>query len=345
MASIDEPDISYSAGELLQRIRFRADVFIYMFSHNFLWPDVLEQLSARTQAPILFWMMDAAAVTGGCHFPWTCRKYAEGCGTCPGLPSERINDITRSNIMVKHQAFKNIRIHPICGTKTQERMVAESFLFKEKKYYSAPAPVDQRAFGTADSVDMRTKYGLPLDSTLIFFAAQNLGDERKGMGYLLEALKDFQGRCTKEEKENIRLVVAGNQIESIAHLLPFQYHYLGFLGHADFSNILGCVDIFACPSIEDAGPMVINQSLMAGTPVVAFNMGVAAEIVVTGITGYRAELMNAMDFGRGLSYLLHLDETKKKELKGNCRRLAIETFSVEKVSEDFYRIFNDVIRN
>ena len=53
-------------------------------------------------------------------------------------------------------------------------------------------------------------------------------------------------------------------------------------------------------SIEDSGPMMINESIMCGTPVVCFDMGVARDLVHTGRTGYRAALRDSSDLAFGI---------------------------------------------
>ncbi|HEY5124202.1 MAG TPA: glycosyltransferase [Ignavibacteria bacterium] len=86
------------------------------------------------------------------------------------------------------------------------------------------------------------------------------------------------------------LLIAEREIEAIADSLPFEYLYLGYVDNTfGIASAFQAADVFVCPSIEDSGPIMINQSIMCGTPVVVFEMGVATDLVETGITGFRAK--------------------------------------------------------
>jgi glycosyltransferase involved in cell wall biosynthesis len=82
-------------------------------------------------------------------------------------------------------------------------------------------------------------------------------------------------------------------------------------------------DTFVCPSIEDSGPMMINESLMCGTPVVSFDMGVAGDLVHTGTTGYRARLGDCRDLARGIGAILALSPDQRDAVARECRQLAL----------------------
>ncbi|MFA6540130.1 MAG: glycosyltransferase [Bacteroidota bacterium] len=342
MVSVDKPELTLSVKEILDQTGFPVDIFIYMFSHNFLWPNILEQLYRETNAPILFWMMDSAAMTGGCHFTWDCNGYRDHCGNCPALNSKKSNDVTRKNMIVKESIFKKIDLYPVYCTERQKQMLLESSLFKETKNFNVPIPVDKNYFKPIENNFNRKKYSLPEDKKLIFFAAQNLDDERKGIKLLFDAFEYLSRSMVNAEKDKIVLVIAGKKLESISSKLPFKQHYLGYVTQFDFSNILALVDLFVCPSIEDTGPMMINQSLMSGTSVVSFDMGIASEVVKTGVTGYLAKVGDVRDLARGMNFVLNLNDLEKHQISKNSRDIAIEKFSVEKVSEQFYSIFDSI---
>jgi glycosyltransferase involved in cell wall biosynthesis len=102
-------------------------------------------------------------------------------------------------------------------------------------------------------------------------------------------------------------------------------------------------DVYVCPSIEDSGPMMINQSIMCGTPVVSFEMGVALDLVVTGKTGYRAKLKDTGDMAKGILDILTLDEDNYKIMSVNCRELALKLCSPDVQSEKIENILRNRI--
>jgi len=103
--------------------------------------------------------------------------------------------------------------------------------------------------------------------------------------------------------------------------------------------------VFLCPSIEDSGPLMINESIMCGTPVVSFDMGVAPDLVHTGKTGYRATLKDSEDLARGIYKLLNLSDTEYAQMSGNCRELGLKLYSPSVQLQGFERVFKSVRAN
>ena len=52
-------------------------------------------------------------------------------------------------------------------------------------------------------------------------------------------------------------------------------------------------DVFVCPSVEDAGPMMIIESLSCHTPAVAFRVVGSHEAILSGVTGIVIEDISA----------------------------------------------------
>ncbi len=87
-------------------------------------------------------------------------------------------------------------------------------------------------------------------------------------------------------------------------------------------------DIFISPSLEDSGPMMVNEAMMCGTPVVAFNIGIAKEFITSDI-GYLAKWNDAVDLSRGIEHLLLLNKTDRSNMRAHCSEIAKKNFSTE----------------
>jgi glycosyltransferase involved in cell wall biosynthesis len=68
--------------------------------------------------------------------------------------------------------------------------------------------------------------------------------------------------------------------------------------------------------------------MACGTPAVSFRVGGVPDLVRPNITGYLAEPENALDLGKGIESLLS-DPKGLASLGENCRRVAVEEFSIE----------------
>ena len=82
--------------------------------------------------------------------------------------------------------------------------------------------------------------------------------------------------------------------------------------------------MLASPSVDDFGPMMVNEAFMCATPIVAFNIGVARDLIKSEKTGYLAKKYDADDFASGLAqYLLGNSErghdAAVQKLREACR--------------------------
>lgn len=341
MLSINNQNKAIYSSAVLKKIKNSPDFFIYMFSHFFLNPVDLQIMYKATKTPILFWLMDSEAMTGGCHFTWQCEKYINTCGNCPGLNSHLKNDQSFVNLINKNKVFQSVNIQPVYATEHQRQMLSKSLVFKNKESHKVYIPVDEYKY--FNEREVRKKHNLPNDKKLIFFAASQIDDERKGMSILNNALNILVDRLTEVEKNELILVIAGHRFDKLEVEWSFNYVHLGYLSQYDFAKIMNCCDLFICPSIEDSGPMVINQALMSGTPVVAFEMGIAKDFIKNGITGYIAKLGDQNDLANGIYSLLHLSDSELLSMSENCRKIALENFSSKAIVSQFNEIFKNLL--
>ena len=94
-----------------------------------------------------------------------------------------------------------------------------------------------------------------------------------------------------------------------------------------FAATYAAADIFICSSVEDSGPMMINESMMSGTPVAAFEMGVAIDLVVNGTTGFRVPLGDSAALASALAAFVRLEPAERARMSAACRSRALEKTS------------------
>jgi len=337
-----EQKVIYKTSKLLKIARIQADAIVVLFAKDFINTRNIYELSKETNAPIYWLMYDMAPLTGGCHYAWDCAGYQNRCGNCPGLFSSDPFDATFTNLEYKKKYVDITNIHLIAASEWQYRQAKLSSLFRNKTIHKILLSVDSAVFKPLNKEKLRLEMGVSDTKRIIFFGSVYLAHLRKGMYYLLESLKLLDDKIKGTELENnILLLIAGMGIEEIVESLPFEYHYLGMLDNRHgIASAYQAADIFICPSIEDSGPSMINQSIMCGTPVVAFEMGVALDLVITGKTGYRAKLKDSDDLAQGLYNVLTLENDKYQELSGCCRELALELCAPDVQIE----IFEDILQ-
>ena len=328
---IKEKKSYYSIKRILKYSGIKPDVVLVLFAKNFINSKDMHDLFKLTHAKIFWLMYDMAPLTGGCHYAWDCKGYQNNCGNCPGIYSKDPFDVSYENLLYKKKYVDLTDIHLIAASEWQYRQAKVSTLFKDKPIHKILLSVNPEIFKPADKEALRLKLGIEPDRKVIFFGAIYLHIKRKGMSYLMESLKMLKERLDGTDLGNrVLLLVAGLEIKGLAELLPFPSKYIGLLDHTyGIASAFQVSDLFLCPSIEDSGPQMINQSIMCGTPVVSFEMGVSPDLVITGQTGYMAKLEDSTDLAHGLYSVLSANNDEYQKLSDNCRVLGLELCSPE----------------
>lgn len=322
----------YRTAKILRKAGMNPDAVIVMFAGDFVNTKNIFELYRNTNARVFWLMYDMAPFTGGCHYAWDCNGYRERCGRCPGLYSDDPEDISNKNLLFKKKYIGKTGIEVIAASEWQFRQARSSYLFSDKLIHKILLSVDPELFAMADKNEARIRMGIPEGRKIIFFGSVYMSHRRKGMQYLLESLKILKEKVAGSLlDEKILLLIAGREMEEIESILAFPFHFLGFVNNTTgIASAFQAADLFLCPSIEDSGPSMINQSLMCGTPVVSFEMGVSPDLVKSGQTGYLARLKDSSDMAQGLYDVLSADDRTYERMAKNCRQLAIDLCSPEK---------------
>lgn len=322
--------------ELLDKLSDKPDIIIAHWISNFTTVEHLYQLSQATEAPVIWYLMDMAPLTGGCHYAWDCEGYMSQCGNCPALYSTKKDDLSFENWKKKRDLIQKMNITIVPATSWLTKQAQTATVFHQKRIVQIMLSVDTEIFKPVPRHSAREKLQLPVDKKIFFLGIHSKEIKRKGLSYLRDALIILSNQANLE-KENILIVTAGN-IASIKSFLDstFQHSHLGFLsGDEKLASAYQAADLFICPSIEDSGPMMINEAIMCGTPVVSFEMGVALDLVHTGKTGYRAELKNSEDLAKGINYVLNLSSEQAQKMSEQCRNLGLNLCSPDVQFESF----------
>ena len=332
----DQTITFYKTKKILKRANFIPDAIIVLFMPHFLSYKNLYELNMITKAPIYMYLMDMAPFTGGCHYAWDCKGYLNQCGNCPGFFSNSSHDQSSANWNFKNKYIKKTNISAIAGTEWQYRQLQNSSLFIDKPKHKILLSINDKIFRPGNKETARNTLKLPIHKKIIFFGAVNQGDRRKGIKELVESLIILKSKIS--DLSQIHLAIAGIGNSELYDNLPFEYTNLGHLNHFQLATTFQAVDVFVSPSLEDSGPMMVNQSIMSGTPVVAFEMGVAVDLVISGKTGYLAKFGDCIDLSLGLEKVLKLTNKESIVYSKNCRQTAIDLFTNNIQAENFMKV-------
>ena len=173
----DSVKINYvSAGLLLKQIPFNPDAIIVLWISHFINAKNIHELSKTTGAPVLWYLMDMAPLTGGCHYAWDCDGYQKTCGTCPALHSSDTKDISYQSFERKLHYIRQTNLTVVSGTSWLTKQAEQSALFTGKKIVQIMLGIDSDIFRPLDKCFGRTIFDLPMDKRIIFFGAKVIGE-------------------------------------------------------------------------------------------------------------------------------------------------------------------------
>lgn len=198
-----------------------------------------------------------------------------------------------------------------------------------EELYGAPCdklmvPLWPEDFGTHP----RNRAGSAITRYLV--AADNLQDPRKN---ILPTLRCLLQSGILERTRSV--------IHCLGRNLPddFRAPHIVFLGHlensAQYRALYNEVDFLLHPSLLDNFPLVIQESLAQGCPVVALNRGGVGEMIRTGKTGLLYQATDQETLEEIFQKCSRQDPEEYRVWSEECRNFAREKFSAVSVTADY----------
>lgn len=317
------------------------NVIILHWISGFVSLDVILALKKKYDAKIFWYLMDMAPMTGGCHYAWDCAGYTNDCSNCPAIKTI-FNNMPKRELQRRMQLVKEMGVEIISPTSWLSQQAKKSSLFKTSVINEVLLGIDENVFKPLDTYNidlLKEKYNICKSKRIIAFGTQNFSEKRKGSKYLLRAIEKLTN-SSNFDVNNCVLVTAGN-LGGHDFTSDLEHVHLGYLGsELELASFYQIADVLISPSIEDSGPMMVNESFMCGTPVVAFNMGVAMDLIIQNETGYIAKLKDSNAIALGIEAILGLDRQSYKDMRIKCREIGLEKLSFTKQIKKLYDVLN-----
>jgi len=117
-------------------------------------------------------------------------------------------------------------------------------------------------------------------------------------------------------------------------------HFLG--ARRDVDSLLAQSQLFILSTRSEAFPYTVIEAMRAGLPVVSSDAGGIREAVEDATTGFLVPIKNPTSLGDALHRLI-VDPQLRSSMGAAGRRRFIEHFTVEKMVEKTFRIYQEVI--
>jgi len=110
-------------------------------------------------------------------------------------------------------------------------------------------------------------------------------------------------------------------------------------------NVYGNSKAMLLPiKLEESFGMVMVESMLAGTPVVAYGRGSVPEIIIDGKTGFVVDPAEGLDgFTKAVEKLYALSDQEYLAMRLNCRKRVEEHFSLEQMISKHELLYQDLI--
>jgi glycosyltransferase involved in cell wall biosynthesis len=320
---------SYQSAEVINLHNLHSHAFSYL------------AIPALTKnKPAIFTLHDMWAFTGLCLYSYDCNYWQKGCGSCPYLdmysPFKR--DSTRLEWKLKNWIYSNSNLTIVAPSEWMAEQVKNSMLNRFPIHH-IPNGVDIDIYKPLERKLCRLALDIPEDKYVLMFSAFDLKDYRKGGDLLIKALQELPTSI----REKLMLIAMGNRGDLIADTLKIPTLELGYVSNDRLKAIAySASDLFVLPSRADNLPLVLQESMACGTPMISFNVGGIPDLVRPGITGYLAHLDDYQDFCSGIIQLFE-DKSLYNKMKKNCREIALKEYSLSLQVERYIDLYQQVL--
>ena len=182
-------------------------------------------------------------------------------------------------------------------------------------------------------------------------------NQQKGVKEAIEVANIVKRNLIIRGYRETRLEEYPGEVKDMASKSPFVEYQEEFIPSARAHEFFGEGKFFLFPlQWEEPFGLVMAESMAAGTPVVAFARGSVPEIVVDGVTGFivnasetdvRGDFMVKKTGIDGLceavEKIYKMDNQEYQKMRENSRKHAEEHFSIEKMVDNYEKLYQEVI--
>jgi len=288
--------------------------------------------------PLVWTLHDMWALTGGCIYPGACTKWASGgCGlVCgqdvvlagtdlpPGREWRRRREFLRRNssrtILVTPSQWLASNVRAACGDTADVVCIPNSVdpcVFR---------PVPERQA-------VRRWLGLPASGPIVLTGSHFVTDPRKGAAVLAEAVSRLRrvGRvCT--------VIALGERHPGDAN--TDGWTFTGLVRDEALLNLYyNAADVHVLPSRADNLPNTLLESMAAGTPSVASDVGGCGEAVREGETGSLVAPGDPAHLAERLGYHFDMSPAERDHLRDRCRHAAERDYTPQVQAQRYREVF------
>ncbi|PZV08248.1 MAG: glycosyl transferase [Leptolyngbya sp.] len=290
--------------------------------------------------PAVFTLHDMWSFTGHCAYSFSCNRWEIGCGQCPDLGTYPAiaRDNTALEWKLKLWAYSRSCLTIVTPSQWLANLAQKSILSRFSINH-IPNGLDTDIYQPLEASLCRSALGIPQDKKILLFSAQSFNDPRKGSDLLISALQKLPASIANE----LVLITMGDGGEELSQEINIPVFALGYVGGDRLKSLVySAADGLIFPTRVDNLPLVLQESIACGTPVLSFNTGGVPELVRSGITGLLAEPENPDDLAGKIMEFLE-DDLLRQRMAQACREVAVAEYSIELQAKRYLSLYKQVL--
>ena len=294
------------------------------------------------QKPAVWTLHDMWSFTGHCAYSYDCDRWLSGCGKCPNLGEEPMvqRDATNWEWKLKDWAYDRAKLTIVAPSRWLCKQAKQGLLGRFQVHH-IPYGIDTQIYQPLDPQHCRHVLGIPPSKRVLMFGAQSLTNARKGGDLLFQSLAALPSSL----KEDTLLLTFGSGDGQKLKTLGMETIALGYVSSDRIKAILfSAADAFVFPTRADNLPLVLQESIACGTPMVSFKVGGVPDMVRPGVTGLLAEPEDAQDLSVKIVEMLEASE-QREAMRKNCREIALAEYPLELQRDRYLELYQQLLKD
>lgn len=286
-------------------------------------------------------------LTGHCACFHDCERWKSGCGNCPDLtiPPAIPKDGTRKNWKRKRNIIQKSDIVLVTVSDWLRKKAEECPIWSNRKILRIYNGIDLKIFHPVSEevrMGLRKSLGIPENKIAILLTGQTLGGFREGSGIAMQGYDAINRLIVAYQIVPVLIGKLSKEAQSLINgpsmALPFQET------PEDMAHCYQAVDITLVTSVVEAFGRVAAESQACGTPVVSFNTGGLAEVVLNEVGGLSVEKGDTEGLVAALQRMIE-NENLRRQLGKQGVRYVVENFEEGLISDQYIELYVERIEN
>lgn len=282
-------------------------------------------------------------LTGHCACFHDCERWKSGCGNCPDLtiPPAIPKDGTRKNWKRKRNIIQKSDIVLVTVSDWLRKKAEECPIWSNRKILRIYNGIDLKIFHPVSEevrMGLRKSLGIPENKIAILLTGQTLGGFREGGGIAMQGYGAINRLIAAYQIVPVLIGKLSKEAQSLINgpsmTLPFQET------PEDMARCYQAVDITLVTSVVEAFGRVAAESQACGTPVVSFNTGGLAEVVLNEVGGLSVEKGDTEGLVVALQRMIENDDLRRQMGKQGVRYV-VENFEEGLIADQYINLFRE----